>query len=108
MPAAGSGGLRDEAAAACAGGDLQTPPVYPETHLRLRQVDEVVLGKLREQLAQNDFGVLATFKGIAPALLAALPEGRYRVLERAVTTLDFESALEALDGLPAQASGQRA
>jgi CheY-like chemotaxis protein len=60
-------------------------------------LDPAGLVKLREQLAQNEFAVLTTFKALAPALRAALADAIYRRIEQAVSGLDFKSALEALD-----------
>jgi CheY-like chemotaxis protein len=60
-------------------------------------LDPVALSKLREQLAQNELAVLATFKVLAPALRAALAEAVYRRIEQSISALDFKAALEALD-----------
>jgi len=60
-------------------------------------LDPAGLAELREQLAQNEFAVLNTFKALAPALRAALPEPLYRRIEQAINALDFRSALEGLD-----------
>ena len=60
-------------------------------------LDAAALAGLREQLAQNDLAVLNTFKALGPALRGALAEVIYRRVEQAISALDFEAALEALD-----------
>jgi CheY-like chemotaxis protein len=62
-------------------------------------LDPAALLSLRDQLTQNDFAVLSTFKALAPALRSVLDESAFRRLETAVSSLDFKSALEALDVL---------
>jgi len=60
-------------------------------------LDPAALCKLREQLAENEFAVLGTFKSLAPALRAALADAIYRRIEQAIGALDFKTALEVLD-----------
>jgi CheY-like chemotaxis protein len=71
-------------------------------------LDPAALASLRDQLAQNDFAVLGTFKALTPALRAALDEATFRRLEAAVGALDFKSALEALDALEPKAKPRAA
>jgi CheY-like chemotaxis protein len=72
-------------------------------HDQTHPLDPAAIAQLREQLAQNEFAVLGTFKALAPALRAALSENAYRRLEQAISTLNFQSALEALDAEPSLA-----
>jgi PAS domain S-box-containing protein len=62
-------------------------------------LDPDALLRLREQLAQNDFAVLGTFKELAPALRAALSEPAFRRIEQAIAALDFQAAIAALDAV---------
>ena len=61
-------------------------------------LDPASLRALREQLTQNEFSVLGTFKALAPALRAALDDAAFRRLETAVGALDFKAALKAAKG----------
>jgi PAS domain S-box-containing protein len=68
-------------------------------------LDAAALLKFRDQLAQNDFAVLATFKELAPALRGALTESVYLQIERAIQALDFKAALAVLDAIDTSLAG---